>query len=182
MKIKKIIYEVPGGMVVIPLFSAMILNTLFPNFLKIGGFSEALFVDGTLALIALFLVCIGAQLKISRIGRAVKKGMTLLLLKWGVATVVTLIAFMFVGEGALFLGLAPVAIIAAMSNSSGGMYLAISGEFGSEEDLAAYPILALNDGPFLSMVALSIFGFMGFVGGVFGLTDFMSVLIPILVG
>src|SRR5699024_8254256 len=89
---------------------------------------------------------------------------------------------MCVGAGGLFLGLAPVAIIAAMSNSSGGMYLASSGEFGSEEDLAAYPILALNDGPFLSMVALSIFGFMGFVGGVFGLTDFMSVLIPILVG
>lgn len=182
MKIKKTIEKVPGGMVVIPLFSAMVLNTFFPNFLKIGGFSEALFVDGTLALIALFLVCIGAQLKISKIGRAVKKGTTLLLLKWGVAAVIALIAFIFMGEGGLFLGLAPIAIIAAMSNSSGGMYLAISGEFGSEEDLAAYPILALNDGPFLSMVALSIFGFMGFVGGVFGLTDFLSVLIPILVG
>ena len=182
MRIKKTIEKVPGGMVVIPLFAAMTLNTLFPNFLKIGGFSEALFVDGTLALIALFLVCIGAQLKVSRIGRAVKKGTTLLMLKWGAAIVVTLIAFIFMGESGLFLGLAPIAIIAAMSNSSGGMYLAISGEFGSEEDLAAYPILALNDGPFLSMVALSVFGMMGFVGGVFGFTDFLSVLIPILVG
>ncbi|MBM7599107.1 2-keto-3-deoxygluconate permease [Virgibacillus halotolerans] len=182
MEIKKTIEKIPGGMVVVPLFTAMVLNTFFPSFLRIGGFSEALFVDGTLVLIALFLVCIGAQLKITKIGRAVKKGTTLLLLKWGVAAVISMIAFIFMDENSLFLGLAPIAIIAAMSNSSGGMYLAISGEFGSEEDLAAYPILALNDGPFLSMIALSIFGFMGFVDGIFGFTDFLSVLIPILVG
>lgn len=182
MEIKKNIEKVPGGMVIIPLFSAMIINTFFPGLLRIGGFSQALFVDGTLALIALFLVCIGAQIKVNNIGRAVKKGTTLLLLKWGIATIVTMIAFLLSNENSYFLGIAPVAIIAAMSNSSGGMYLAISGEFGSKEDLAAYPILALNDGPFLSMVVLSLFGFMGFVEGIFGLSDFLSVLIPIIVG
>src|SRR5699024_4338904 len=101
---------------------------------------------------------------------------------WGAAIVVTLIAFIFMEESGLFLGLAPIDIIAAMSNSSGGMYSAISGDFGYEEDLAAYRILALYDGPFLSMVVLSVFGMMGFVCGVFGFTDFLSVLIPILVG
>lgn len=182
MKIKQTIEKIPGGMVVIPLFIAMIINTITPNLLRIGGFTEALFADGTLVLIALFLVCIGAQVRLNKIGMSVKKGTTLLLMKWLVAIAVTLVAYIFAGTNGLFFGLAPIAIIAAMSNSSGGMYLAISGEFGSEEDLAAYPILALNDGPFLSMVALSIFGFMGFVDGLFGLSDFISVLLPILIG
>lgn len=182
MRIKKTIEIIPGGMVVVPLFIAMIINTLSPNLLRIGGFTQALFADGTMVLIALFLVCIGAQVRINKIGMSVKKGVTLLTLKWLVAVIVTLIAYLFMGPNGLFFGLAPIAIIAAMSNSSGGMYLAISGEFGSEEDLAAYPILALNDGPFLSMVALSIFGFMGFVDGLFGLVDFISVLLPILIG
>ena len=182
MKIKKTIEIIPGGMVVVPLFIAMIINTISPNLLRIGGFTQALFADGTMVLIALFLVCIGAQVKINKIGMSVKKGTTLLGLKWLVAVIVTLVAYIFAGPNGLFFGLAPIAIVAAMSNSSGGMYLAISGEFGSEEDLAAYPILALNDGPFLSMVALSIFGFMGFVDGLFGFVDFVSVLLPILIG
>lgn len=182
MEIKRTIEKVPGGMVVIPLFLAMLINTFFPSLLKIGGFTEALFVEGTLPLIALFLVCIGAQLKVNKIGRAMKKGFTLLFLKWGIAAIVTFIAFALATGNSYFLGIVPIAIIAAMSNSSGGMYLAISAEFGSEEDLAAYPILALNDGPFLSMIVLSLFGFMGFVEGIFGFTDFVSVLIPILIG
>lgn len=56
------------------------------------------------------------------------------------------------------------------------------GQYGSKEDRAAYSLLALNDGPFLTMVALSIFGAMGFVDGMFSFVSFISVLLPIIVG
>jgi len=69
-----------------------------------------------------------------------------------------------------------------MTNSNGGLYMAIVGQYGGKDDKAAYSILALNDGPFLTMVALSIFGAMGFVNGMFSLTSFISVLLPIIIG
>ena len=60
--------------------------------------------------------------------------------------------------------------------------MAIVGQYGKSDDKAAYSILALNDGPFLTMVALSIFGAMGFVNGMFSVQSFVSVLLPIVIG
>jgi 2-keto-3-deoxygluconate permease len=169
-------------MMVVPLLIAAVLNTFAPDLLRIGNFTEALFVDGASALIALFLLCTGAQINVKSFGVSIGKGATLLATKWVVGAAFGLIAYMFAGENGLWLGLAPIAIIAAMTNSNGGLFVALVGQYGSKEDRAAYSLLALNDGPFLTMVALSIFGAMGFVDGMFSLQSFISVLLPILVG
>jgi 2-keto-3-deoxygluconate permease len=42
MRIYKTINKVPGGLMVVPLFIGMVINTFFPHLLKIGGFTEAL--------------------------------------------------------------------------------------------------------------------------------------------
>jgi 2-keto-3-deoxygluconate permease len=102
--------------------------------------------------------------------------------KWVVGASIGLIAFMFAGPNGLFLGLAPIAIIAAMTNSNGALYVSIVSQYGKEDDKAAYGILALNDGPFLTMVALSIIGAMGFVDGLFSPITFIAVILPIVVG
>ncbi|WP_077298759.1 2-keto-3-deoxygluconate permease [Virgibacillus pantothenticus] len=182
MRIKRTIEKIPAGMVVVPLFLGMIINSIAPGLLRIGGFTEALLVNGTLPFIALFLVCVGAQIRVNMIGSAVKKGLTLLLLKWFIAAVIAVIGFSVAGMNGLFLGMAPLAILAAMSNSAGAVYLAVAGEYGREDDTAAYPFLAINDGPFLTMVALSLFGMMGFIDGLFNFTDLISVILPIVVG
>ncbi|USK47685.1 2-keto-3-deoxygluconate permease [Bacillus sp. CMF12] len=182
MKIKATLERIPGGMMVVPLLIAAILNTFAPDLLRIGNFTEALFVDGASALIALFLLCTGAQINVKSFGVSIGKGATLLTTKWVVGAAFGLIAYMFAGENGLWLGLAPIAIIAAMTNSNGGLFVALVGQYGSKEDRAAYSLLALNDGPFLTMVALSIFGAMGFVDGMFSLQSFIAVLLPILVG
>ncbi|AFK85513.1 MULTISPECIES: 2-keto-3-deoxygluconate permease [Thermoanaerobacterium] len=41
--IKKVIDKIPGGMMIVPLFLGVLVNTFFPQFLKIGGFTTALF-------------------------------------------------------------------------------------------------------------------------------------------
>lgn len=182
MKIKATLDKIPGGMMVVPLLLAAIINTVAPDLLRIGNFTQALFVDSAGALIALFLLCAGAQINLGNAGVSLAKGGTLLLVKWIVGAAFGLIAYLFAGDNGLFLGLAPIAIIAAMTNSNGGLYMAIVGQYGKEDDKAAYSLLALNDGPFLTMVALAIFGAMGFVDGLFSITSFISVLLPIVVG
>jgi 2-keto-3-deoxygluconate permease len=182
MKIKAGLERIPGGMMVVPLLLAATLNTFAPNLLRIGNFTEALFVNGASTLIALFLLCTGAQINLKSFGVSLGKGATLLATKWIVGAAVGLIAYMFAGSDGLWLGLAPIAVIAAMTNSNGGLFVALVGQYGSKEDRAAYSLLALNDGPFLTMVALSIFGAMGFVNGMFSVQSFIAVLLPILVG
>ncbi|PTX64557.1 2-keto-3-deoxygluconate permease [Melghirimyces profundicolus] len=182
MKIKATMDRIPGGMMVVPLLLAAIINTFAPGSLRIGNFTQDLFVDGAGTLIALFLLCAGAQIDLRSFGVSLAKGGTLLFIKWLVGAAVGLLAYTFAGSDGLWLGLVPMAVIAAMTNSNGGLYMAIVGQYGNKEDKAAYSLLALNDGPFLTMVALSIFGAMGFVEGFFSLTAFVSVLLPILVG
>ena len=42
MRILRGVQRVPGGMMVVPLFIGMALNTFVPDLLKIGGFTQAL--------------------------------------------------------------------------------------------------------------------------------------------
>ncbi|MGD7049885.1 2-keto-3-deoxygluconate permease [Rossellomorea marisflavi] len=182
MKIKSTLNRIPGGMMVVPLLLSATINTIAPDLLRIGNFTQALFVDGAGTLIALFLLCTGAQINVRNVGVSLGKGAVLLSVKWLVGAAVGLLAYMFAGENGLWLGLAPIAIIASMTNSNGGLYMALVGQYGDKTDRAAYSLLALNDGPFLTMVALSIFGAMGFVDGLFSVTAFISVLLPIIIG
>lgn len=182
MKIKATMEKIPGGLMIVPMFIAATINTFFPELLRIGNFTQALFVDGLLTLIALFLLCSAAQIDLKNIGTAIGKGATLLALKWVVGVAVGLIAILFVGPTGFFLGIAPLAIIAAMTNSNGALYVSIVSQYGKEDDKAAYGLLALNDGPFLTMVALAIFGAMGFVDGLFSPITFIAVVLPIVLG
>src|SRR5699024_10000912 len=97
MKIKATIEKIPGGMMVVPLLLAATLNTFAPNLLRIGNFTEALFVDGASTLIALFLLCTGAQINFRNVGVSLGKGATLLVTKWVAGAVVGLLAYMFAG-------------------------------------------------------------------------------------
>lgn len=182
MKVKATLDKIPGGMMVVPLLIAATLNTFAPELLRIGNFTQQLFVDGSGTLIALFLLCTGAQINLRNVGVSLGKGATLLATKWAVGALIGLLAYMFAGDSGLWFGLAPIAIIAAMTNSNGGLYVALVGQYGDKTDRAAYSLLALNDGPFFTMVALAIFGAMGFVDGLFSVVSFVSVLLPIIVG
>jgi hypothetical protein len=42
MQIKATIEKIPGGMMIVPLFVGVILNTFFPAFLNIGGLTTSL--------------------------------------------------------------------------------------------------------------------------------------------
>lgn len=161
---------------IVPLFMGAIMNTFFPQVLDIGGFTTALFRDGALTLIGAFFVCMGAQISFRATGPTLEKGFAIMLGKLFAGVAVGLAVAMLM-PGGLLLGLTPLAIIAAMTNSNGALFVALTQEFGNETDKGAVSVISINDGPFFTLVALGAAGL-----AEFPLITLVAVLIPILVG
>jgi 2-keto-3-deoxygluconate permease len=176
MQILKGIQKVPGGLMVAPLICGAAVNTFFPGFFALGGFTTALFKNGALALVALFVLCMGAQLNVKQVGIPLYKGAVLtgvkfvigVALGWGVGKI-------FGPAG--FIGLTPLAIIAAVTNSNGALFCTLGSEYGDATDIGAISILSLNDGPFFTMIALGATGL-----ATVPFTALIAVIIPIFIG
>jgi len=160
---------------VVPLILGAIIKTFFPEFLKIGGFTTAIAAN-PLAILGVFLVCMGAGMDTKAAPRALKIGVVQTITKYGVAVAIGfMVSHLFGAKG--LCGISAVAFIAAMSSTNGGLYTALTAEFGTKEEVGAIAILSIKDGPFLTMIALGSVGlasipFMTLVG----------VILPLLVG
>lgn len=176
MKLKRTIERLPGGMMVVPLVLGALMNTFAPQTLAIGGFTTALFKQGGATLIGAFLLCMGAGISFRAAPKALLQGGTITLTKLLVAVTIGLAVDKVAGANGL-LGLSGVAIITAMSNSNGGLYAALVGEFGSQRDVGAISILSLNDGPFFTLIALGAAGM-----ATIPALALVAVLVPLLVG
>ncbi|MDW0113125.1 2-keto-3-deoxygluconate permease [Sporosarcina saromensis] len=153
--------KIPGGLMIIPLFLGAIVNTFFPEVLAIGGFTTSLFRDGTGALLGLFFFCMGAQINFRSTGVTLEKGGAILLGKVGIGVAFGLSVAFLVPGGVLW-SLTPLAIIAAMTNSNSTLYVALTKQYGNLSDRGAVSVIAINDGPFFTLVALGAAGLAAF--------------------
>jgi len=176
MKILKSIQKIPGGLMVVPLIMGVFVNSLFPDALQIGGFTTALFKNSATALIALFCLCNAAQINAKQAGKPLYKGVALTAVKFIIGAVIGWAVGIFAGPTGI-LGLTPLAIVAAVTNSNGGLYAALASQYGDSTDVGAISILSLNDGPFFTMLA---FGLTGLADIPF--LSFVAALVPIVLG
>lgn len=202
--IKRAIERVPGGMMVVPLALGALIATLAPNTPRFfGSFTGALFSSGALTILAVFYVCMGASIDFKATPYILKKGGTLFGVKVGVAILLGVVFGQFLGEApvtaGVFAGLSTLAIVAAMNDTNGGLYMALMGQYGEPRDVGAYTVMTLESGPFLTMVTLGVAGLSAFpwptlVGSVLPLLvgmlignldrdmrDFLSRAIPVMI-
>jgi 2-keto-3-deoxygluconate permease len=164
--IKRTVERIPGGMMIVPLFVGAIVDTIFPGFAKFfGSFTGALFT-GALPILAVFYVCMGSTIEVSSTPYILKKGGALFLTKIVVAAIVGTILGRLWGEApvqsGVLAGLSTLAVVAAMNDTNGGLYMALMGQFGQPRDVAAYSIMSIESGPFLTMVTLGVAGLSAF--------------------
>ncbi len=160
MKILKYVKKVPGGLMIVPLLLGAAFNTWFPGLITLGGagtFTAYLWKSGAMPILAVFLFCNGTQINVKKAGIPLAKGVTLTAVKVGLGILLGLLVNTIFGPAGV-LGIAPLAIVGAISNSNGGLYAALAGEFGDSTDVGAVSILSINDGPFFTMVALGATG------------------------
>jgi 2-keto-3-deoxygluconate permease len=152
MRIYQFINKVPGGLMVVPLFIGMLINTFAPNALKIGGFTQALTNQGYPTVLAMYLFTVGTKMTLRAAPNMLKRGFGILLSKVGIAILISLaIAHWFHGN---FVGLSTLAVLAAMNDTNGGMFLALTSTFGNKEDSGTYVAQSIETGPFVTMIVL----------------------------
>ncbi|HUL00103.1 MAG TPA: 2-keto-3-deoxygluconate permease, partial [Nitrospirota bacterium] len=181
MEIKKSVERVPGGMMIIPLLFGAIVNTLLPNTAKtFGSFTGAL-MTGPLPILAVFYVCMGSTIDLKATPYILKKGGALFGAKLACGAGLGLLAAQLIPHGqveaGLFAGLSVLAIVAAYNDTNGGLYMALIGQFGKKEDVAAYSIMSLESGPFFTMVTLGVAGLAAFPW-----QTFVGAILPLIVG
>lgn len=165
--IKRAIEKVPGGMMTVPLFLGALIAAMFPGTPKFfGSFTGALFSGGALTILAVFYVCMGASIDFKATPYIVKKGGTLLIVKVGLAMILGLVFGRVLGEApitaGIFAGVSTLAIVAAMNDTNGGLYMALMGQYGRPRDVGAYTVMTLESGPFLTMITLGVAGLSSF--------------------
>jgi 2-keto-3-deoxygluconate permease len=132
MRIRASLTRIPGGMMLIPLLIGALIRTFFPDVFNLTEFKSSFtggLLTGTSAMLAAFYVCLGSTIQFKATGYILKKGVAL----WSGKIVTTfiialLIRFLAPDPNHLFLGLSALAIVAAFSDTNGGLYMALMGQ------------------------------------------------------
>lgn len=165
-----------------PLFLGAVLHTFWPGTGKyFGSFTNGM-ITGVVPILAVWLFCMGASIKISATGTVLKKSGTLVATKIATAWVCAFVFAQLLPEGGMvktgfFAGLSVLAIVAAMDMTNAGLYASLMQEYGTKEEAGASVLISLESGPLMTMIILGSAG-----QATFEPEHLAGVLIPFLVG
>ncbi len=166
LPIKRTLERIPGGMMVAPLGIGSLFATFAPGTAGFfGSFTGALF-HGALPILAVFYVCMGSTIALDALPRVARRGGVLLAAKIVLGIAAGLVFGHLLGERPImsgwFAGLSTLAVVAAINDTNGGLYMALMNQFGRPEEAGAYSVMTLESGPFLTMVTLGVAGLSAF--------------------
>src|SRR5438270_12500346 len=105
LPIKRTIERIPGGMMIVPLFTGAIIRTLAPGTPQFfGSFTGALFT-GALTIVAVFYVCMGPRIEFKATPYIPKKGGALFAAQVATAIVVGVLLGRVWGEAPVPIGI-----------------------------------------------------------------------------
>lgn len=142
----------PGDTIVVPMLIGVVLNSFVPQALQIGGFFTGI-VNGTSALVGVFLFFLGATIDVRSTPRAIKIGAVIICTKVVLAVALGLGVAFLCGDN--FLGLSSLAIISAVSVANNALYSGIVAQYDDDAIKGAVAITSLSVGPTVTMIALS---------------------------
>ncbi len=179
--IKRTIENIPGGFMLVPLLAGAVTHTFAPHVGQFfGSFTGALF-EGALPILAVFYVCVGAAIPVRSLGQVAKRGGALLGTKIALGIAAGIILGHFLGNDPVragwFAGVSTLAVVAALNDTNGGLYMALMNQYGTAEETAAYSVMGLESGPFLTMVTLGVAGLASFPW-----PTLLGAILPLLVG
>jgi 2-keto-3-deoxygluconate permease len=156
--IKRGLEAIPGGMVIVPLTLGALIATFAPGAGQFfGSFTGALFT-GALPILAVFYVCMGATIPFETLPQVAGKGGVLLAAKVSMGVVAALVLGRVLGtepiETGMLAGLSTLAVVVAINDTNGGLYMALMGRYGEPKDVGAYSVMSLESGPFITMMTL----------------------------
>jgi 2-keto-3-deoxygluconate permease len=170
---------VPGGMMIVPLLCGAAFATFAPGAgAFFGSFTNALFT-GAPPILAVFYVCVGARISLRSLPVVLKKGGALVGCKIALSLAASFLFGRLIGvepvSSGWFAGFSTLAVVAAINDTNGGLYMAMMEQYGTSEESAAYSMMTLESGPFLTMISLGVAGLSAFpwqtlVGAVLPLT------------
>ena len=177
MNILERVQKVPGGMMVVPMAIAAIINTIMPSILQIGSPLTATFTSkGTMCIVGLMLVFTGIQIKPKQILLCLRRGGILS----GIKVIIGIISGIFImktfGMNGVA-GISTLAWVACLTSCNPGLYIALMNDYGDEIDKVNYVLLNVIGLPFIPVCIL------GFANGK-GL-DYKSIIatiVPLLIG
>jgi 2-keto-3-deoxygluconate permease len=168
-------------MMIVPLLLGACLNTFAPDTGKFfGSFTNGM-ITGALPILSVWFFCMGASISLKAAPLALRKSGVLVSVKVLTAAVVALTAAHFIPQGSIdsgfFAGLSVLAIMASMNDTNGGLYMALMQQFGAKEEAAAFCLMSLESGPFVTMCTLGLTGLAAFPW-----QSLVGALLPFLIG
>jgi len=169
--------KIPGGIMLVPLGITAVINTLFPNVLKIGGpFSGAFTSVGTMTVIGMMLFIQGSQVRINEVGKALARGSVLVATRLFIGFGASWIMLTYFGKDG-FMGLSTLAVVSVLASSNPGVYMGLMQSYGDNVDKTALGMLNIIAVPATALVLIDMAG-----GGGFNYMLAVTTLAPFIIG
>lgn len=162
---------------VVPMFLGMLIYSFFPEVLEIGSFTTATFShEAASTVMGVQLFCLGSQLQLKEMKTVARRGGVLLVSKLVLGILSVLLIKNIFGNQGIW-GISLLAVCCSITNVNGSIYLSLVSVYGDEADGATVPVLALTNGPFLTLIVLGISG-----AAHFSPISLIATVVPVAVG